>query len=180
MNPHYKEPVLLFGLAAPILVVLLALGLGFHFRGKLEKTYQARVQQYRDHKKVEAQRETLQKRIQTQEPHMNRWMSLFEKATTSSVNGLLGEFQKQYDSQEFQQVSFRRTASSGGIGGASAHPSIQIQLGFRGTYRALQNAFLELETRMPQLQLDSIKLSVANPNRRVLNADLIYTAWQKE
>ncbi len=180
MNPHYKEPVIIFGLVVPVVLVLVVLGLGIHFRGKFEDNYKVRKSQYEDFKRGTAQREGLERKIQEQEPHLNRWMALFEKATASSVNGFLSEFQKQYNGQEFQQIAFRRTASSGGIGGASAQPSIQIQLGFRGTYRALQNAFLEMETRMPHLQLDSIKLNVSTPNRKVLNADLIYTAWQKE
>ena len=111
---------------------------------------------------------------------MNRWMALFQKATGSNVKGFFSEFQQQSDGQEFPLTAFRRTSASGGIGGASSQPSIQIQLAFRGTYRALQNAFLELETRMPHLQLDSIKMSVSNQNSKVLNADMIYTAWQKE
>lgn len=180
MNPYYKQPVLVFGLIAPVFAILLVLGLGLHFRGKFEKTYQARKANYENYKRVEAQREALEKRVRSQEPHMNRWMGLFEKATASSVNGFFGEFQKRYNSQEFQQIAFRRTSAKGGLGGASAQPSIQIQLGFRGTFRALQNAFLELETRMPHLQLDSLKLKVSNPNRTVLDANLIYTAWQKD
>jgi hypothetical protein len=180
MNPHYKEPVLVFGLIVPSFLVLVVLGLGFHLRGKFETTYKVRKNHYAEYKQVEAQREALAKKISAQEPHMNRWMALFQKATGTDVKGFLSDFQKQYDSQEFAQTAFRRTSSSGGIGGASSQPSIQIQLAFRGTYRALQNAFLELETRMPQLQLDSIKLTVSSQNSGVLTADLIYTAWQKE
>jgi hypothetical protein len=179
MNPHYKDPVIIFGLVAPILLVVLTLGLGVHFRGKFEKTYQARKEQFDAYKIVEEQREALQKKINSQEPHLNRWMALFEKSTTTDVSGFFRGCQKQYGGQEFQLTSIRRTSSTGGIGGASEQPSIQLQLGFRGTFRALQIAFLELETRMPQLQMDSFKISVNQPNRRVLNMNLIYTAWQK-
>ena len=111
---------------------------------------------------------------------MKRWMALFDNATGTAVNGLLGEVQKRYKGdKEFQKTSFRRTMSSGGIGGASGQPAMQLQLTFRGTYRGLQNAFLELETQMPHLQLDSIKLKQES-NRNLLSADVTYTAWQKE
>lgn len=180
MNVHYKEPVLVFGLVAPILLVVVVLGLGFHFRGKFEDTFRTRKSEYANYKKIEAQREALEKKIRTQEPHMNRWMALFEKATGSNVKSFFSDYQKQFRGKEFVQTVFRQTNASGGIASASAQPSIQLQLAFRGTYRALQNAFLELETRMPHLQLDSIKLSVSNQDPSVLSADLIYTAWQKE
>ena len=39
MNQHYKDPVIIFGLVAPVLLVVVVLGLGLHFRGKFEKTY---------------------------------------------------------------------------------------------------------------------------------------------
>ena len=39
MNPHYKDPVIVFGLVVPIVLVVVTLGLGVHFRGKLETTY---------------------------------------------------------------------------------------------------------------------------------------------
>ena len=179
MNPYFKQPVLIFGVAVPVLLIVVLMGAGVHLRGKLEQTYKVRRAQYVQHKRVQEQREALEAKIRAQDPHMKRWMALFEKPTASNVNSLLGETQKKFEGQEFQQTAFRRTSSSGAIGGASKQASIQIQLAFRGTYRALQNAFLELETRMPQLQLDSIKLTM-HPNNRVLNADVNYTAWQNE
>lgn len=179
-SSYYKQPVFVFGLAAPIFLILVLLGIGFHFRGKLEKTFSQRKAEYGQYKKIQAQRESLEKRLRTQEPHMNRWMSLYEKATESSVAGFLSEVQKKYEDKEFSRKNFQRTSKAGGIGGASAQPSIQIQMSFGGTYRALQNVLLELETRMPYLQLDNLKLNVSSENNNVLHADVIYTAWQNE
>ena len=120
----------------------------------------------------------LERKVQSQAPHMHRWMSLFEQPAATSVNTFSRDFQKDYDATHFQQTAFRPTTVAGGIGGASQQPSIQLHFAFRGTYRALQTAFLELETKMPQLQLDSIKLSRA-ANQNVLNAAVVYTTWQK-
>tara|TARA_B100000029_G_scaffold415490_1_gene419306 strand:- start:23 stop:559 length:537 start_codon:yes stop_codon:yes gene_type:complete len=178
MNPHYKESVIVFGLVVPVLVVVVGLGMGIHFRGKLESTYEARRNHHRTYKTVEKERGALEEKIQSQAPHMHRWMSLFEQPAASSVNTFFREFQKEFDSTHFQQTAFRPTSTAGGIGGASKQPSIQLNFAFRGTFRALQTAFLELETRMPQLQVDSIKLSRAS-NQNVLNANVVYTTWQK-
>lgn len=180
MNPHYKDPVIIFGMVAPVLLIVITFGLGVHFRGKFEKTYEARKDRFDSFKVVEVQREALQKKINSQEPHLNRWMALFEKSTTTAVSSFFSGFQKKYGGQEFQLTSISPSSTVGGIGGVSEQPSIQLQLGFRGTFRALQTAFLELETRMPQLQMDSFKISVDQPNRKVLNMNLVYTAWQKQ
>ena len=104
MNPHYKEPVLIFGLIAPLFLVVVVFGLGIHFRSKFEATYKVRQGQYASYKKVKAEREALTSKINAQEPHMNRWMALFEKATGSNVKGFLSEFQKKYDGKEFVQT----------------------------------------------------------------------------
>ena len=178
MNPHYKESVFVFGLVAPVLFVVVGLGLGLHFRGKLESTYEARRNHHRTYKIVEKERGALEEKVQAQAPHMHRWMSLFEQPAATSVNTFFREFQKEFDATHFQQTAFRPTSTAGGIGGASKQPSTQLNFTFRGTFRALQTAFLELETRMPQLQVDSIKLSRAS-NQNVLNANVVYTTWQK-
>lgn len=180
MSPHYKDPIVVFGLVLPLVLVLVTLGLGFHFKSKFESTYKERLAKHEDYKRGEVERQALDAKVRSQEPHMNRWMALFDRPADSKVNDFVGEFQKQFDSTQFQHTGFTRSnTATGGIGGASAQSSVQLQLGFRGTYRALQNAFLELETRMPHLQLDSIKLSVSNPDRRLLTAKVTYTAWQK-
>ena len=179
MNPYYKESVFFFGVIIPLLVVVSVFVIMLRYKGKLEDSYRLKKSAYVEIQKIEKQRLALESKVATQDPHMKRWMALFDKPTASSVNGFLTQVQKKFAGEEFQQIAFRRGNSSGGIGGASAQPSIQIQLGFRGTYSALQNAFVELETSMPQLQLDSMKVT-PNVNRKVLNADLVYTAWQNE
>jgi len=179
MNPFYKKPVIAFGLVAPLLVIVVLLGIGLNYKAGLEKTYADRKSGYSDYQRTQMVREGLEETVRIQEPIMHKWMSLFETATASRVNEILGEVQKRFPGEEFQQTSFRRTNATSGIGGASAQPSVQLELKFRGTYRGLQNAFLDLETHMPQLQLDMLKIQ-QETNRNVLTADLTYTAWQKE
>ncbi len=179
MNPFYKQPVIILGVVVPLLVLFVLLGVVSHYRSGFEATYKTRTEQHVQYKKVQKQREALEKKVKEQDPYLTRWMALFDNPTSTNVNSLLGEVQKRYKGDEFQQTSFRPSMSPGGIGGASGQPAMQLQLTFRGTYRGLQNAFLELETQMPHLQLDSLKLKQES-NRNVLSADVTYTAWQKE
>ena len=179
MNPFYKEPVVIFGAVIPLVLVVVAFGILFHYKGNLEAEHKTKKKTYQEIKRVEQERLSLEAKTDQQAPEFNRWMALFDKPTATNVNGYIGAVQKRFGGEEFQQTAFRRGSGGSGIGAASAQPSIQLQLDFRGTYRALQNAFVELETAMPQLQLDSIKLK-PNPNRRVLDASGVYTAWQNE
>lgn len=179
MNPFYKQSVLAFGLVAPLLVIAVLFGIAMHYKGDLETTYEQRRTGYAKYKQTQQVREGLEQTVKSQQPLMNKWMDLFETATASKVNGILGDVQKRFPGEEFQQTSFRRSHSKSGIGGASKQPSVQLDLKFRGTYRGLQNAFLELETHMPHLQLDTMKIK-QEQNKNLLSADLVYTAWQKE
>lgn len=179
MNPFYKQPVIIFGVVAPLVVLFGILGAVLNYRSGIESTYQVRKEQHAQDQKVRREREALGIKIREQNPHMTRWMALFDKAVGTSVNSLVGDVQKRYKGDEFQKTSFQRLMSPGGIGAASKQPAMQLKLTFRGTYRGLQNAFLELETQMPHLQLDIFKLK-QEVNRNLLSADITYTAWQKE
>lgn len=179
MNAYYKQPVIVFGVVLPLLGLIAVLAVSANYRSKFEKTYKVRKTEYVKLQKLTKQREALEEKISEQEPYMSRWMDLFDKAADSSVNAVLNDVQARFSSNELQQTSFRRSPASGGIGGASKQPAVKLSLTFRGTYRGLQNAFLEMETRMPHLQLDVLKLRKES-NRNLLNAEVTYTAWQKD
>ena len=54
----------------------------------------------------------------------------------------------------------------------------QLRIAFRGTFRTMQRAFLELETRMPQLQLQELKIDPSSTQSSLLNIQVNYTAWE--
>ena len=43
----------------------------------------------------------------------------------------------------------------------------------------MQKAFIELETRMPQLQLQDLKIDPSSSSTSTLNFQVTYTAWEK-
>ena len=179
MNEYYKQPVVVFGVVAPLLGLIVLLAVGFNYRSKFETTYTVRKEQYAEYKKITKQREALEGKIRDQDPHMKRWMALYEQSTSANVNTLLNNVQKRFSNNEFQQTSFRQSGATGGIGGASKQPAVKLQLAFRGTYTGVQSALVEMETTMPHLQMDAMKLR-QEANRGLLNAEVTYTAWQKE
>ena len=65
------------------------------------------------------------------------------------------------------------------MGTATAQKSAQVRLAFRGTYRSVQRAFLELETLMPQLQLQELKIDTSQSSTSTMNFAVTYTSWEK-
>ena len=98
------------------------------------------------------------------------------RAGVATVNAWLkGE---KLPGKEIQQTAFERPSGSGGFGSASAQNSSQIRIAFRGTFRTLQQAFLQLETRMPQLQLQEFRMDPNSTQSSLLNFQVTYTAWE--
>jgi hypothetical protein len=88
------------------------------------------------------------------------------------------EITEHLPAKEIQQTAFEPTNTKGGFGAVSAQPSSQLRIAFRGTYRTMQRAFLELETRMPQLQLQEMRIDPSSNQSSLLNFQVSYTAWE--
>ena len=117
-------------------------------------------------------------RVARQRQHLERWETQLAEETASAVGTNLREIYAQLPSKEIQQTAFERPGASGGFGTASAQNSSQIRIALRGTFRTLQRAFLELETRMPQLQLEELRIDPNATQSSLLNLQVTYTAWE--
>lgn len=177
----YRQSIALFGIGLPAIAAVVLIGLGFlaksqivaSFKNKqgLFKTYQA------DFHKAQSE-ETA---IIRQREHVQRWNALLEEESSSAVNNHLRTIAGILPPKEFQKTAFERTSGSAGFAATSAQPASQLKIIFRGTYRTMQRAFLELETRMPQLQLQEMRIE-PNSNQQnpspLLNVQVTYTAWE--
>ena len=71
----------------------------------------------------------------------------------------------------------KRRYSTTGFGSVSAQNSAPLELSFRANFRSMQRAFLELESRLPQLQLNELRIDLT-PQSSNLNFQVTYTAWE--
>jgi hypothetical protein len=118
-----------------------------------------------------------EKKIGAQRNHVTRWKKDLAQETASSLRANLKAIGEKVPSKEFQETSFDPINSRSGFGAATTQKSSQVRLGFRGTYRAVERVFLELETRMPQLQCQELKIETSNQSS-LLNFQVTYTAWE--
>ena len=120
----------------------------------------------------------IEAQVTRQRQHLDRWNKQLSQETASAVATNLREISEHLPGKEIQQTAFERPSGSGGFGSASAQNSSQIRIAFRGTFRTLQRAFLELETRMPQLQLQEFRMDPISTQSSLLNFQVTYTAWE--
>jgi hypothetical protein len=175
---YYRQSIILFGIVAPTLLAAIVVGGGVMAKSKMVKSYADKESNYRAHKQGSTAALEIENQVVRQRPHLDRWNAQLSEETASAVATNLREISEKLPGKEIQQTAFERPTGSGGFGSASAQSSSQIRIAFRGTFRTLQNAFLQLETRMPQLQLQEFRMDPNSTQSSLLNFQVTYTAWE--
>ncbi len=175
----YKQSIIIFGIVIPFLIAAVVIGACAFVRGKITGSFDNKVMYYSGYEKSRMGSLEIEARLSRQRADFERWNELTKQETFSLVTTNLRAIGEQLPPKEFQQTAFERLGQSGGFGSVSAQKSSGLKFNFRGTYRTVQKAFLELETRMPNLQLQELKI---DPNTAgestLLNFQVTYTAWE--
>lgn len=178
---YYRDSIIIFGIVLPLLVLGLLLGACYAAKANVADSFTNKQNLSKTFEVSRRKTAEIETKIVNQRGHLDRWNSLLEEESASAVNTHLSAIAKILPSKEYQKGGFDRTTGAAGLGAATAQRSSQIRLSFRGTFRTMQRAFLELETRMPQLQLQELRI-VPNPVQQgqvpLLTFQVIYTAWE--
>ena len=174
----YRQTIILFGVVLPVVCAAAVVGIGSLMKGKMTKSFEVKQQTYKAFEVSNREGRKIEKEVTSQREHLQRWNEQLSKETASAVATNLREISEQLPDKEIQQTAFERPSGSAGFGAGSAQPSSQIRSAFRGTYRTLQRAFLELETRMPQLQMQEFKMDPIASHASLMNFQVTYTAWE--
>ena len=175
----YRQSIILFGIVIPTILGIAVVAGGYTLKSQMFESYQTKIQDYQTHQKAEAASREVESQIIKDRKHLGRWSEQLAQEASSVVGTNLRAIYDKQPKNEITQTSFERPQSEGGFGLASAQNSTQLRIAFRGTYRTLQKAFLELETRMPQLQLEEFKMEPIPTSPSLMNFQVTYTAWEK-
>ena len=174
----YRQNIILFGIVLPVLVAAVFVGICFFAKSKMTASFEHKQANYRTYEQSRLAAMEIETQVVRQRNHLDRWKQQLSGETASTVATNLREIIEKLPSKEIQQTSFERPNSGGGLGAATAQNSSQIRIAFRGTYRTLQRAFLELETRMPQLQLQELRIDPSTNQSSLLNVQVTFNAWE--
>jgi hypothetical protein len=175
----YKQSIIVFGIVIPLFIATVVIGVCAYVRGKITGSFDNKVQYYSGYEKSRMGSLTIEAQLSRQRADFDRWNQLTKQETFSLVTTNLRAIGEDLPAKEFQQTAFERLGQSGGFGSVSAQKSSGLKFNFRGTYRTVQKAFLELETRMPNLQLQELKIEPnLTPESSLLNFQVTYTAWE--
>ena len=175
----YKQSIIFFGIVVPVLIAALLIGACVFVRGEITESFTAKSTRYSGYERDRLGALAIETQIKRQRADYERWNALVKQETFSLVTTNLRAIGETLPPKEFQQTAFERLPGSAGIGSVSAQKSSSLKFNFRGTFRTVQKVFLELETRMPNLQLQELKVDPNNSSDfPLLNFQVIYTAWE--
>lgn len=174
----YRQPIALFGIVLPIVVAAAVVGICFLLKSKMTDSFENKQTKYKAYEMARVAGMEVESQVNRQRPHVEHWNSLLSQETNSAVTINLKEIAEHLPSKEIQKTASERTQVKAGFGTVTAQGSSQIRMAFRGTFRTMQRAFLELETRMPQLQLQELRIDPSSSQSSLLNFQVIYTAWE--
>ena len=87
--------------------------------------------------------------------------------------------EKSLSGREFSRLSHTWIYVNNGLGKGVGQPVIQIEMKFLATFRAMQQALIAIESRLPQVQLDAFSMKPDSDGKR-LNFTAKFTVWTKK
>jgi hypothetical protein len=174
----YRQSILLFGLILPLAIAVTLVLACYLLKSNLEDSYRNNIAGYKSSDEVRRTSLTIEGKVIRQRPDMERWNALLSQETGNNVRSQLDAIISQLPPKEIQVTSFLPSSVKAGIGGVSAQKSSQLQFTLRGTFHTIQRAFLELETRLPQLQLGEQKFDLTSNSSSLLTVTATYTVWE--
>ena len=174
----YRQPIILFGIVLPAVATAVLIGVFSMLKSNMAASSEIKQKSFKTSEEGRLAGLAIEAQVGRQRQHLDRWKTQLSLETASAVTTNLREISEQLPAKEIQQTAFERPSASGGFGTISAQNSSQIRIAFRGTFRTMQRAFLALETRMPQLQLQDLKIDPSTNQSSLLNFQVTYTAWE--
>ena len=177
MNPRYKNGILVLGAIAPILVLVALFGFLASKKSSIAEEYEARVKTQKANVLAEQTAAGVKMKLSRYEKKKKQWDTLLKTSDVGSVTGLLKKISSKYrGGEKFRQKEFAYVDRATGLGLASRQNSVTYNISMTGTYQALQDSLLSLESQLPNLSLNSINLK-PQKSGQLLEAEISYSAW---
>ena len=179
----YRQSIILFGIALPVLLAALFIAGAFFVHSKIKTSYETKVASLKIHETTRQTVSALEIQYAGVSNDLTQWTNQLKQEASIAVPATLQAITATLPKDEIQQnVLVDRNATEAGFGAASAQNSSLISFTVRGTFRTVQRALLELETRMPQLQLQELKIAPPTSAEAGqvgnLSFQATYTAWE--
>ena len=176
MSEHYRQPITVFGLILPIVVMVFLIAAVLTYTSSVRSQYAVKKKKYDTSQKSKRELAALRSEIGIHKPKMTAWDEMLRTETRGSFLKHWKDATYGFTGKELTKSSRSWINYSEGLGKGVDQPSSQVVMSFVGTYRAMQTALMKLETALPTMQLDSLDMT-ENGNGRSVKFTTKYTVW---
>lgn len=176
MNTNYKKAVVVFGLVLPLLLIALLTGLVLHAKGRVEETYAKRNASYQKNSMLDLKVAKLRQELALSEDAAKRDEELLKSVDRRSFTKKWKDVGGSFKSNEFGFSLPVWKPGGVGLGSGQGSSASLVTMTFSGTYRAMQEALVEVESDLPQMQMNSMVI-VPDANAEKLNFKTSFTLW---
>ncbi|MFK7910258.1 MAG: hypothetical protein AB8F34_06605 [Akkermansiaceae bacterium] len=176
MNDNYKKSVTLFGIALPCLLMAIVVGVVLYMSSSISTEYTKKKKAYDKAQVGLKQTMELQGKVQETSQYLREWDHLLNTETRGTFVEHLKTAEEKFSGKELTKTNHNWVNYSSGLGKGITQPASQLNMSFSATYRAMQLALLELETKLPHMQLDSLTMT-PEKNGETINFKTTHTIW---
>ena len=175
----YKQSITIFGFVIPIVLVVIFTIICLVISGKVKDTANKRESAFAQHNTLQNQVTKLQTGIREKQEANKAWDEVLSSDIRPTLQSNLKNILGKYTSQQVAQTGFFRPSTTGRLAMGAQQQSSTVTLKFRGTYLPMEQTLLELESRLPQMQVNSLDIERERSSNE-LSFNLSYTIWEKE
>ncbi len=176
MNEYYKKSVALFGMGIPLLLMAVIGGVALSMSSSVGADYKKKKKAYDMAQKTLRETMQLQGKVNENAGFLKAWDHLMATETRGSFLEHWKTAEKKFSGKELTKSSHNWINYSEGIGRGVSQPASQVNMSFTATFRAMQLSLMEMESKLPNMQLDSIKMTADNSGKAI-KFNTTFTVW---
>ena len=176
MNNHYKKAIAVFGIVIPISIMLMIIVFTIYKSNSIKKEYTAKKAAYMRSQSLATELTSLEKQANKCKDETEHCKQQISSVSRGDIIKLWSQISSKYRANGFTKVTPQWGLVSNGLGLGNTQSASSLKMSLKGTFSDIQQSLLELETQLPQLQLDEMSLSPSGDKNRI-KADTTFTLW---
>ncbi len=180
----YSGPIVKNGVVIPMLFLLVLIGGIAYGLSKIKTEGAAREKIYGEYLIRVKNANLLESQLKPGRDRQKKMVELLKAEIKPAISKYLGESMTRYKDKDYelQQVSMKHIEDRGAVGNMVQANLSKVQMTFRGGYGPMQETLFDLESQMPQLQMEKIVIartkSFGVNQREALTFNVDYIAWK--
>lgn len=175
---NYKKAILIHAYAVPLGIAAVIALILVVVPSKFRSSQAERLADYAAFSNLSVQTVAIEQKVSQHKPIMAVWRQDLQGEFNATLNQLVQSRLETLDGKQLEQeIIGARPEGGSGLSVPGGQPALRTKLQFRGGYEPMQETLLVIESKLPQMQLESMLLS-KDTNGEGLRYDFTYTVWE--